>query len=82
MFTGYRTPFAGLMPYVMGEHSSYTNSDSAPPVWAWSGGLNLRPTPNVVLKAEVAVADFDGVGSTGLGRHVLPYFGSQVAWAF
>jgi hypothetical protein len=66
----------------MGEHSSYTNSDLAPPTWAWSGGVNLRPTPNVVLKAELAIATFDGVGSTGLGKNDLPYFGTQAAWAF
>jgi hypothetical protein len=44
--------------------------------------VNLRPTPNVVLKAELAIATFDGVGSTGLGRDDLPYVGTQVAWAF
>lgn len=78
----YRTPFANLMPYVMAEYSSYTNVDVSPPVWAYSGGLNLRPTPNVVLKAELAIAVFEGMGSTGLGAHDLPYFGSQAAWAF
>jgi hypothetical protein len=82
LLLGYRTPWLNLMPYVMAEHSSYTNSDLAPPAWAYSAGLNLRPTPNVVLKAEIAVAHFNGVGSTGLGKDDLPYFGSQVAWAF
>jgi hypothetical protein len=82
LLLGYRTPWLSIMPYVMGEHSSYDNSDLAPPVWAWSAGLNLRPTPNVVLKAELAIADFEGTGSTGLGKHDLPYFGAQVAWAF
>ncbi len=79
---GYRTPWLNLMPYVMGEHSSYTNNDHAPPVWAWSLGVNLRPTPNVVLKAELAGATFSGVGSTGLGKDDLSYFGTQAAWAF
>jgi hypothetical protein len=82
VLTGYRTSWLNLMPYVLGEYSSYTNSDLAPPVWAGSVGLNLRPTPNVVLKAELAFATFDGVGSTGLGKDDLSYFGSQVAWAF
>jgi hypothetical protein len=82
LLVGYRTHFFNLMPYLMGEHSSYTNSDLAPPTWAWSGGVNLRPTPNVVLKAELAIATFDGVGSTGLGKNDLPYFGTQAAWAF
>ena len=79
---GYRTPWLGLMPYVTGEHSSYTNTDLAPPTWAWSLGVNLRPTPNVVLKAELGAATFVGTGSTGLGKDDLSYFGSQVAWAF
>ena len=82
LLVGYRTPWLNLMPYVMGEHSSYTNSDLAPPAWAWSVGLNVRPTPNVILKAELALAHFEGMGSTGLGKDDLPYFGSQVAWAF
>jgi hypothetical protein len=82
LLAGYRTPWLNLMPYVVGEYSSYTNSDLAPPVHALSGGVNLRPTPNVVLKAELAMATFDGVGSTGLGKDDLSYFGSQVAWAF
>jgi hypothetical protein len=82
LLIGYRTRFFNVMPYVMGEHSSYTNSDLAPPTWAWSGGVNLRPTPNVVLKAELAIATFDGVGSTGLGKDDLPYVGTQAAWAF
>jgi len=82
LLLGYRSNWLGLMPYVMGEHSSYTDTDLAPPAWAWSGGVNLRPTPNVVLKAELAAATFVGTGSTGLGEDNLYYFGSQVAWAF
>lgn len=82
LLTGYRTSFYGLMPYAMGEYSSYTNTDLAPPSWAWSAGVNIRPTPNVVLKAELALATFQGVGSTGLGSQDLSYFGTQAAWAF
>ncbi len=82
LLLGYRTPWHNLMPYVMGEYSSYTNLDVAPPVWAWSAGLNLRATPNVVVKAELAISHFVGTGSTGLGKDDLPYFGSQIAWAF
>ncbi|MDF3068096.1 MAG: hypothetical protein K0R38_3697 [Polyangiaceae bacterium] len=82
LLVGYRTRFFGVMPYAMGEFSSYSNTDLAPPSWAWSGGINLRPTPNVVLKAELAIATFQGLGSTGLGAQDLPYFGTQAAWAF
>jgi len=82
LLLGYRTRWLNLMPYVMAEHSSYTNTDLAPPAWAYTAGVNIRPTPNVVLKAEIADAHFLGMGSTGLGKDDLPYFGSQVAWAF
>lgn len=82
LLLGYRTRWLNVMPYAMGEYSSYTNTDLAPPAWAWSAGLNVRPTPNVVLKAELALATFNGVGSTGLGADDLPYIGTQAAWAF
>jgi hypothetical protein len=82
VLAGYRTPWLGLMPYAMWEHSTYTNSDMAPPTTIWTTGVNARPTPNVVLKAEVAVATFVGVGSTGLGKEGLKYIGTQAAWAF
>lgn len=82
VLAGYRTPWLGLMPYAIWEHSTYTNSDFAPPVSAWTAGLNVRPTPNVVLKAEFSAATFDGIGSTGLGTEGLQYIGTQAAWAF
>jgi hypothetical protein len=82
LLVGYRTPWLTLMPYAIVEHSSYTNTDFSPPVTAWTAGVNLRPTPNVVLKAEVAAALLDGLGSTGIGTQDLAYFGSQAAWAF
>jgi hypothetical protein len=82
LLLGYRTPWLNLMPYAMVEHSSYENTDFAPPVSAWTAGINLRPTPNVVLKAEFAAAKFEGVGSTGLGKDGLSYIGTQVAWAY
>jgi hypothetical protein len=82
LLIGYRTRWLNLMPYAMVEHSSYANSDFAPPATAWTGGVNLRPTPNVVIKAEYSAAVFDGVGSTGLGRDGLSYLGTQVAWAY
>jgi hypothetical protein len=82
VLAGYRTSWIGLMPYAMWEHSTYTNSDFAPPATAWTVGLNARPTPNVVLKAEFSAATFSSVGSTGLGKEGLQYIGTQAAWAF
>jgi hypothetical protein len=82
VLAAYRTPWLNLMPYAMYEHSSYTDTEQTPPVSVGTFGLNLRATPNVVVKAELATAEFHGEGSTGMGRDELTYFGSQVAWAF
>jgi hypothetical protein len=82
VLAGYRTPWLGLMPYAVWEHSTYTNNDFLPPVSAWTVGLNARPTPNVVLKTELSAANFAGVGSTGFGRDDFQYIGTQAAWAF
>lgn len=82
VLAGYRTPWIGLMPYVMWEHSTFTDSDFVPPLSSWTAGLNARPTPNVVLKAELSEATFSGTGSTGLGKEGLRYIGTQAAWAF
>jgi hypothetical protein len=79
---GYRMPWINLMPYAMWEHSTQTNNDFTPPVTGWTAGLNLRPTPNVVLKGEFSAAVFDGVGATGLGKEGFEYIGTQAAWAF
>lgn len=79
---GYRTPWLNLMPYGMAEHSSYTDTDFVPPVTAWTAGINMRPTTNVVLKAEYSTAHFYGRGSTGAGKDGLSYIGTQAAWAY
>jgi hypothetical protein len=81
LLVGYRLPWLTLMPYAMAQHNTFTNSDAVGPVTCWTGGLNVRPTPNVVLKAELGIARFSGRGSTGLGDD-LPEFGAQIAWAF
>jgi hypothetical protein len=70
------------MPYAIYEHSSFTDSDFVPPASAWTAGVNARPTPNVILKAEFSVMTFSGVGSTGFGRDDVSYVGTQAAWAF
>jgi hypothetical protein len=82
LLLGYRLPWLNLMPFGMVEHSSYTNSDFVPPATAWTGGINMRPTANVVLKAEYATAFFNGIGSTGAGKGGLSYVSTQVAWAY
>jgi hypothetical protein len=82
LLLGYRTPWLNLMPYGMVEYANFTNTDFAPPATAWTGGINLRPAPNVVLKAEYSAAVFHGVGSTGAGKDGLSYIGTQAAWAY
>lgn len=79
---GYRMRWHGVMPYLMTEHSNYANFSSSPPVWLYTVGLNVRPTANVALKAELGRLHFSGVGSTGLGRDDLWFMGTQAAWAF
>jgi hypothetical protein len=79
---GYRFEPLNLMPYAMVEHSTFTSSDLSPPLIVWTAGLNVRPVPNVVLKAELAKTEFQGTGSTGLGKDDLMYLGTQAAWAF
>jgi hypothetical protein len=78
---GYRLPWLTLMPYGVMQHLSFTNADAVGPVTSWTGGINLRPKPNVVLKAEISLAQFDGRGSTGFGSD-LSNVGAQAAWAF
>lgn len=79
---GYRFESLRLMPFAMVEHASYTDNDTQPPSTAYTGGLNFRPTPSVVVKAEYSYATFAGLGSVGAGDNPLSYFGAQTAWAF
>jgi hypothetical protein len=82
LLLGYKLPWWELTPYAMGEHTSYTNSDIAPPVTVGTFGLNLRAAPNVVLKGEFKVAHWHNAGSLGLGDKPLRCVGAQIAWAF
>ncbi len=57
---GYRTPWLGIMPFFGGEYydvGAYTYTPPAAAVW---GGLNSRPTPRVVLKAQFTHSWFGG----------------------
>ncbi len=78
---GYRLPWLTIMPYAMIEYLNFANTDQVGPVTSYTGGINLRPTPNVVLKAEFGLAKFAHLGSQGFGSD-LTNFGAQAAWAF
>ncbi len=78
----YRTPWFGLMPYVLGEYYNFAEDPTLQPMTALTAGLNVRPTANVVLKAEFSTVDFEGAGAAGIGDEPIRVFSSQVAWAF
>jgi hypothetical protein len=74
----YQTPFFGIMPYVFYEH--YWQRSAALEVDAWRGGLNIRPTPRVSVKAEIVSARFiRGLGLDGDRNQIFIF---QTAWGF
>ena len=79
---GYRTHFVQTMPYVMVQYVYAPDNPVVPPTLGGQIGLNIRPTPAVVLKLELSLTHFSGPGSIGLGNSPLRILGTQVAWAF
>jgi len=78
---GYRTPWAGIMPFCTLQYLDLTNTDALPPLWGGSYGVNIRPDPRVVIKGEYLTGLLAGVGSVGY-RDPIRLFQAQVAWAF
>jgi hypothetical protein len=56
--TGYRFEWIGLMPFAGLEYYRAAPSSFAPKAAAFWGGLNVRPTPRVVLKAQYTYSWF------------------------
>jgi len=79
---GYRTPFVQTMPYFMLQYAYAPDNPLIPPILGAQFGLNVHPTPAVVLKLELTLTHFSGPGSTGLGLVPLRILATQVAWAF
>ncbi len=79
---GYRTHFIQTMPYVVVQYVYAPDNPVIPPILGAQVGLNIRPTPAVVLKLEYSDTHFYGPGSIGLGLSPLRILASQVAWAF
>jgi hypothetical protein len=78
---GYRTPWLGIMPYVLFEDYVFGTRELAEGV-VFTGGLNVRPIPAVVLTAQFTYATFPGAADGTLGEQPLVYLGLQAAWAF
>jgi hypothetical protein len=74
VLAGYRTPWWNLMPFVIWQ--LYDNPLQVD-VREVQLGVNLRPVPQVVLKAEYIFVTFPSVA--GADIH---YLTTQVAWAF
>lgn len=82
---GYRTPLAGIMPYVKAEDSPDPAIQAVgvnQNVVLIGGGLNFRPVPRVVLKAEFTHGFFPGVKPNTFGDNPINALESQIAWAF
>lgn len=70
------------MPYVVLQYVRVPDNPIIPPTFGVQLGLNVHPTPAVVLKLEFSAIHFTAPGSIGLGNSPLRILGSQVAWAF
>lgn len=79
---GYRTKLLQTMPYFGMQYAYAPDNPQIPTILGTQFGLNVRPTPAVVLKLEYSFAKFYSDGSTGLGRYPLRILATQVAWAF
>jgi hypothetical protein len=80
--TGYRFEFWGIMPWIGWERyvDSAPGSETAEAFW---GGLNIRPTPRVVLKAQYTYSYFPETTDASLFQDL--HFNNldfQAAWSF
>jgi hypothetical protein len=77
----YRLPWAGIMPFFGGE--SWAPGQAAVPganaIW---GGLNIRPTPRVVLKGQFTKSFFAGEDANLVGDDGIEVIDLQAAWSF
>jgi hypothetical protein len=76
---GYRFDFLGIMPWIGGEY--YNLGKQQPNVAAIWGGLNVRPTPRVVLKVQITRSFWtEALGGFKYRGVFLSDF--QAAWSF
>jgi len=82
---GYRTPLAGIMPYVKGEFSpdpALQQIGVDQNIALFTGGLNFRPVPRVVFKAEYTYGFFPDHKANTFADNYLAGLDLQIAWAF
>jgi hypothetical protein len=77
---GYRFPFLGTMPFWGMEYYDVGVYAFTGPVGATFGGLNVRPTARVVLKAQYTYSWFDKWQGPDLGHY--SGLDLQAAWSF
>ncbi|HMA92752.1 MAG TPA: hypothetical protein VKP30_08705 [Polyangiaceae bacterium] len=81
---GYRTPWWNAMPFFGYEYMRVGRQELAPVLASAWGGLNVRPTPRVVLKAQLSWIYFPEKSQLP-GATETPGFGkfeTQIAWSF
>jgi hypothetical protein len=78
--TGYRLPFMGIMPFFGGERYAAGPGAGTPSSSAIWGGLNVRPTARVVLKAQFTRAWLNKWEGPDLGTY--NGLDLQAAWSF
>jgi hypothetical protein len=78
---GYRFDrYWNVMPFAMAEYIKPIDDTLYDDITGYSGGLNFRPSSNVILKV---MYDFALARGTGLlGNVDIHVFTSQVAWVF
>jgi hypothetical protein len=77
---GYRFPFLGIMPFWGAEYYDVGLYAFSGPVGATWGGLNVRPTARVVLKAQYTYSWFTKWQGPDLGH--FNGLDLQAAWSF
>lgn len=77
LLLGCRTPWLGLMPYVLAETHAYNEQDYLERGYMTTMGVNWRLEPSLVVKVEYGSLYFDGPNLSAI-RDAL----AQVAWAF
>ena len=86
VLVAYRLPWLGIMPYALfeqfdrgyAEHQLLVLGGNNVNVIAVRAGLNIRPIPAVVLKAQFSYSWFPGTEYDA----DLPQLSFQAAWAF